>query len=240
MTEKEIREEGYTVVFLSDLHYGTVLDKEQLQKAANSIEKEKPDVVILGGDIVDESTTLEEMEEAFSVLGGISSQYGIYFVYGNHDRSNYSASPNYSEQQLADAVKQAGIQTLEDTACEINGEIVLIGRGDKGDGKTGRKSVSQLVEGLDDGKVWILVDHRPADYEAAEKSGCEMILSGHTHGGQIWPIGILSGIAQMDEMNYGYREQGNLTAIVSSGIAGWGLPIRTEGHSEYVVISLSK
>ena len=75
-------------------------------------------------------------------------------------------------------------------------------------------------------------------YKKAENTGCDMILSGHTHAGQIWPVGLFASLFHFDELNYGEQKQGNLDAIVTSGIAGWGYPIRTEKHSEYVVVNL--
>ena len=239
-TDKEIREEGYTIVFFSDLHYGTAANSGQLKQAMDAIEGENPDIVILGGDIVDERTSLAQMQEAFEIMGNIHTRYGIYYVYGNHDKSEYTQRPNYTAAQLADAIEQAGIRILEDETCEINGEILLIGRADRGHGAGTRKSVFQLVEGADAAKEWILIDHQPVEYADVMESGCGLILSGHTHAGQVWPLGFLAEVFHTDEMTYGYRQAGSLTEVVSSGIAGWGYPVRTEKHSEYVVIHLMK
>ena len=239
-TDKEIREEGYNIVFFSDLHYGTAVNSGQLKQAMDAIEGENPDIVILGGDIVDERTSLAQMQEAFEIMGNIHTRYGIYYVYGNHDKSEYTQRPNYTAAQLADAIEQAGIRILEDETCEINGEILLIGRADRGHGAGTRKSVFQLVEGADAAKEWILIDHQPVEYADVMESGCGLILSGHTHAGQVWPLGFLAEVFHTDEMTYGYRQAGSLTEVVSSGIAGWGYPVRTEKHSEYVVIHLMK
>ena len=84
-TNKNIRSEGYRVDFISDLHFGTTMDNETLQKYCDKISKTNADVVILGGDIVDESTTLKQMQDAFKILSTIKSNYGVYYVYGNHD-----------------------------------------------------------------------------------------------------------------------------------------------------------
>ncbi|MDE5819855.1 MAG: metallophosphoesterase [Lachnospiraceae bacterium] len=240
LTDKEIREEGYTIVFFSDLHYGTTMDGEQLKRAADAIESENPDMVILGGDIVDERTSLAQMQEAFEIMGNIRTEYGIYYVYGNHDRSEYAERPNYTAAQLEDAIERAGIHILEDEAYAVNSEILLIGRADRGHGSDTRKSIFQLVEGADAAKEWILIDHQPVEYADVMESGCGLMLSGHTHAGQVWPLGFLAEVFHTNELTYGYREEGNLTEVVSSGIAGWGYPVRTQKHSEYVVIHLIK
>ncbi len=235
-TEKNIREEGYTIVLISDLHYGISLDRGQLEKVCTSIGEEAPDIVVLCGDIIDEHTTLAQMHEAFDVLGKTPSRYGVFYVYGNHDKRFRTAK--YTEEQLTDAVTQSGIQILDDSVLEINSELTLIGRADRGYGEIGRKSVAALVDGLNPASEWVVLDHQPAEYDEVEKNGGDLILSGHTHAGQLWPTGIFADLLRLDEMNYGCKKQGNLNAIVSSGIAGWGYPLRTEKHSEYVVVYL--
>ena len=89
-TEKNIRSEGYKILVLSDLHTGLTLNGEQLEQKVAEMSYQNPDVVILDGDIVDESTTFEQMQEAFSILSKISNRYGIYYVYGNHDKNAYT------------------------------------------------------------------------------------------------------------------------------------------------------
>lgn len=236
--ENRIREEGYTIVFFSDLHYGTTMDAEQLRRAAALIESENPDIVILGGDIVDERTSLEQMKEAFAIMGDIRSRYGIFYVYGNHDKNEYSDHSAYTAAELQDTIERVGIHILEDEACEINGELVLIGRADRGHAPDMRKTAAQLVENADADKEWILIDHQPVEYAEVMESGCGLMLSGHTHAGQVWPLGTLAELFQTNELTYGCRRDGSLTKIVTSGIAGWGYPVRTEKHSEYVVIHL--
>lgn len=93
-------------------------------------------------------------------------------------------------------------------------------------------------EQLDPAQKWIVLDHQPAEYRQAAEAGCDLILSGHTHAGQIWSAGLFAALFHFDELNYGEKDVENLHAIVTSGIAGWGYPIRTERHSEYVVIQL--
>lgn len=111
-TQKDIRSEGHQLALLSDLHYGISMDDDQLQKAADRISAEKPDFVVLDGDIVDESTTLSQMQSAFRILGSIHSKYGIYYTYGNHDKNNYTSTPNYTADQLTETIKENKIHIL--------------------------------------------------------------------------------------------------------------------------------
>ena len=237
-TQKDIQTEGYRLVLLSDLHYGVSMSDEQLQKVADRISRENPDIVVLDGDIVDENTTSEQMKSAFHILGTIDSKYGIYYTYGNHDKNNYSTTPNYTADQLAETIKRNDIQILEDDTAVINDEVVLIGRVDRGYGNENRQTIFDLTSKLDKKQEWVVLDHQPADYENVKKTGCDIILSGHTHAGQIWPAGLFASLFHFDELNYGKIQRENLNAVVTSGIAGWGYPIRTEKHSEYVVLNI--
>ena len=202
-TRKAIRAEGYRLVLLSDLHDGLTLNGAQLRAVAERIDAEQPDAIILDGDLVDESTTLEEMEEAFEILGQLNSTYGIYYVYGNHDQNNYTSSPNYTREQLADTIRKNGITILEDESVTLGSDLTLIGRADRGDGSFQRKEISELVASLNPEQEWILLDHQPSDYQKAEQAGCDLILSGHTHAGQIWPAGLFATLFHFDELNYG-------------------------------------
>ena len=158
-TEKNIRSDGYRLVLLSDLHYGVSMNDAQLQKVADRISRENPDIVVLDGDIVDESTTLDQMESAFKILGAIDSRYGVYYTYGNHDKNNYTTTPNYTADKLADTIKANNISILEDDTTTINNEITLIGRADRGDGNGNRQEISKLTANLDDKQEWIVLDH---------------------------------------------------------------------------------
>lgn len=91
---------------------GVSMNDSQLQKVVERISSEKPDIVVLDGDIVDESTTLNQMQSAFKILGGIDSQYGIYYTYGNHDKNNYTSEPNYTVDKLADTIRENKINIL--------------------------------------------------------------------------------------------------------------------------------
>ena len=146
--------------------------------------------------------------------------------------SNYSNAPLYSVEQLDSVIRQAGIRILDDSTAEINDDLVLIGRADKGDGDRDRKGIDELVSQLDSNKEWIVLDHQPIEYAQVEQAGADMIISGHTHAGQIWPAGTLSKLFRINELNYGHKKIGDMDAIVTAGIAGWGYPIRTEKHSD--------
>lgn len=240
-TEKPIREGGYRIVFLSDLHFGTTMDQEKLQQYCERMEQEQPDLVILGGDIVDERTTLRETEEAFQKLAHIPSTYGTYYVYGNHDKGRYSNTCDFTETELAKTIIDAGVKILEDNTVLLNEELSISGRKDRSYAASEsvyRKAAADLVKEVPQETYHILVDHQPRDMEENASAGYDLMLSGHTHAGQMWPVGLITTLFDKQTVNYGQKSFGNMQLIVSSGIAGWGYPLRTGKHSEYVVIQI--
>jgi len=233
-TSKNVGE--YKIALITDTHYGTIQDTQILKEAIVDISEQCPDIVVLGGDIVEDGTSKESMKEAFEVLGKINSKYGIYYVYGNHDRQRYSSNPSYTEEELAQTITDSGIKILKDEHVVINNEIVLVGRDDAAWGNTSdRATIPELLEGVDMDKYIVMLDHQPVEFEENVEAGVDLELSGHTHAGQIWPVGIFNEITGL---NYGLYNDGKSNAIVSSGFAGWRYTIRTGGRSEYVIINI--
>lgn len=241
-TDKPIRSQGYRIALVADLHFGTTMNEEKLKKWCNEIEGKKPDLVVLCGDIVDENTTLAQMENAVKILGSIKSNYGTFYVYGNHDKGTYASKPNFTVEQLKSELESNKINVLQDEIYSINGEFTIIGRQDKGfSSETKRKTCRELLGNVDIAQNFLLLlDHQPSGLKENSKSGIDLQLSGHTHGGQIWPVGLISNILRFGELNYGYEKIDKYQVIVTSGIAGWGYPIRTGSHSEYVIVEVRR
>lgn len=242
-TEKEIRDEGYNIVFLSDLHFGTTMDLDRLQKYCKRIEEEKPDLVLLGGDIVDESSTMEEVKEAFGALGQVRSTYGTYYVYGNHDKGRYSPSCDFTERELAEAIEEAGVKILEDETVQISKDLCVTGRRDRSDASRDdvrREAPEKLLEDGSKAGFCIVADHQPREMEENAAAGYDLMLSGHTHAGQMWPVGLITTLFDKNTFNYGRKNFGDMELIVSSGIGGWGYAFRTGKHSEIVVVHVEK
>ncbi len=235
-TEKKVGR--YRIALLTDIHYDTVQDTEVLTDKLQEISASRPDFVVLGGDIVEEGTSKEKMREVFELLGGIENRYGIYFVYGNHDRQPYTEKRSYTDEELEQAVTGNGIRILEDSFCEIGDDLVLAGRADAAlMTETHRASTEEILRGVDRSKFIVMVDHQPIQAEENEEQGVDLELSGHTHAGQIFPVGYVT--EWFGGLNYGAYQEENCRVIVSSGIAGWRYSIRTGKHCEYVLIDIS-
>lgn len=241
-TEKALRPEGYRVVMIADSHYGVAGSYEDLVIKADEISSLSPDAVILCGDIVDETTEPSQVDEIFDAFGGIRTAYGVYFVWGNHDRSSAALHTQFSEEYLRNAIAENGITILEDEVLNINDDLVIVGREDKYEAKKGkdRKPMEVLMQDVDRSRFVICADHQPSSFEEESRCGVDLILSGHTHGGQIWPARQVEEILALDDGIYGRYEIGNTTAIVTSGFYGWSWPVKSGVPSEYVVVDIRK
>lgn len=230
---------NYRIILITDTHYDTIQSPDVIKNKIEEMNALKPDFVVLGGDIVEEGTSKEAMQEVFQVLGSIDAKYGIYYVYGNHDKQPYTDQPAYTEEELEQAILINGITILKDQWITINDDLLLAGRDDAAWGnQSGRACVEELLQGADRERYMIMLDHQPIEAEENASQGVDLELSGHTHAGQIFPVGYIS--EWTGTLNYGEYQRDNCKVIVSSGATGWGYPIRTEGKCEYVVIDLEK
>ena len=222
LTSSKSLPKDYKVVMASDLHLGYHNPCKELARWIDMINAEKPDFILMAGDIVDGSIRplLEEnMAEEFRRL-----QAPVYACLGNHEY--YSGEPRARQ-----FIKDAGIRLLIDEAAVIDSSIVVIGRDDRTNMK--RKDVNALMAGVDKSKYVILLDHQPYNLEHSEAAGVDFQLSGHTHRGQVWPISWITDAIY--ECSWGSHQRGDTQYYVSSGIGIWGGKFRIGTQSEYVV-----
>lgn len=223
------------IVMLSDLHYPNATNEEDLHQIIEDLKKEKPSFYVLNGDIVDEFTTTKQMKTLFQELGKLTDTAEVYYVFGNHDNQHYAKNPSFSKETLKKTIEANGITVLQDKILNAH-QITLIGREDS---EEKRESLKDLIKQCGLNSYIILLDHQPSDLELCQKLGVDLQLSGHTHNGQIFPVGTLASSFNFFDHGYGITKKGNFTQITTSGIRGWGFPARTQGISEYVSISIT-
>lgn len=231
-TSKDIKDTR--IVYLADFHYPNGMTKASLKKLIAQLKEEKPDYYCLGGDIVDEFTTRKELKSLSDSLGALTEVAPVYYVYGNHDNQHYSSKPVFTKEEIKAELSRNNIQTLQDTVVQSEG-LLLIGREDAE--QADRKELEQLMDQNNEAYT-IVLDHQPVELEICMENGVDLQLSGHTHNGQIFPLGLLSSLFQINEHDYGILKKGDFTQITTSGINGWGFPLRTQGQSEYLVVQL--
>ncbi|OHW63232.1 putative metallophosphoesterase [Andreesenia angusta] len=223
---------GLKVVFASDIHLGNIVGNSRLEELIQVINKEKPDIVLLGGDIVDEDVEYFIDEKMADRLEKIDSKYGVYGVLGNHE---YIGG---SEEEFEAILSKSQVKILKDEHEEAGG-VVLVGRDDlSGERFSGvpRAELEELLRDVDTEKPVIMMDHQPMKSGEAKNLGVDLLLSGHTHRGQLFPGSIIT--SAIYDIDWGIKSYGDMEAIVSSGYGTWGPPIKIGSNSEVVVINV--
>jgi predicted MPP superfamily phosphohydrolase len=220
------------VALVTDIHLGTIISNFRLEQMVDMVNTIRPDIVLLAGDIVDEDLAPVIQNNLGGLLRSIRSRYGVYAVTGNHE---YIGGVESACRYL----RENGIIMLRDEAVLIDGCFYLIGREDRTISQfTGkrRKSLGEIMEGVDRRLPMILMDHQPLRLSDAAENGIDLQVSGHTHHGQLWPAGIITGMIY--EISRGYKLISGTNVYVSSGYGTWGPPSRVGTVPEVVYIKL--
>ena len=215
------------VVGISDLHLGYTIGAKELQEWVQIINTEKPDIVVIGGDLIDNNVKLVKHMELDKILRKLEAPMGVYACLGNHE---YIAGVKES----IDFHNRANIKILQDTTIEVTENLTLIGRDDVHN--PNRKPLSKVVNGVNNGSLKLLLDHQPSNLEEAENQNIDLQFSGHTHNGQIYPITLV--VEAMFENPHGMIKKGLTKVYVSSGLGIWGGKFRLGTQSEYVVFDI--
>ncbi|MDO5521017.1 MAG: metallophosphoesterase [bacterium] len=225
---------GLKIIMISDTHVGTAIKEAQLDALIDKVNKQNPDLICLVGDIIDENSPEGLIEYTYQACGRLKSKYGTFFTIGNHE-----LYMNQNYLQIAKGFKKYGIIPLLDQAYLVDHKFYIAGRLDYDLVREGghRKTVKQLLEGVNTEYPVILLDHQPEQYEEASEAGVDLVLSGHTHNGQLYPGNYI--ILLGNESGYGYEKLGNLHTIVSSGVGTWGFAMRVGSKSELVEITVN-
>lgn len=228
-------------VLIADSHMGITLDGEDFAEQMQRIKELDPDIVLIAGDFVDDDSRRIDAMRACEALGEISPGYGTYFIYGNHDKGYYESYRDFTYQELAAALEENGVTILEDESVLVNDDFYVIGRQDKSEEQKGgsRASMEELTRDLDSSKYTLVLDHQPNSYDEEAACGADLVLSGHTHGGHLFPAGYIGLLMGANDKVYGSERRGNTDFLVTSGISGWAIPFKTGAVSEIVVINIT-
>lgn len=233
-TGKDLGTPRLRIVALADAHLGITLSGEEFARQMERVQETNPDAVVIVGDFVDDDSSREDMIAACRGLGELQTTYGVFFIYGNHD-NGYFRYRNFTGEDLLRELADNRVRVLRDETVPL-GDVYLVGRQDKS--QRGRESAAALTAGLDRSKYIVMLDHQPNDYAAEEEAGADLVISGHTHGGHIWPAGHIGIWIGANDKTYGAERRGNTDFLVTSGISGWGIPFKTGCISEFVVIDI--
>lgn len=246
--EKEAEVDSMKAVLVADLHLGYSIGYKMMEQMVDKINQQEPDVVFIAGDIFDNVYDgIYKPEEIIGLLKQIKTKYGIYACYGNHDVSErlfggfsiQSREADYRDERMDEFLEEAGIVVLNDEATVIANSVALIGRIDyqktcTADGQ--RESLESLMNRVDTDMPVIVLDHQPRDLEEVSQQGVDLMLSGHTHDGQFFPLTIATNL--MWKNPYGLKRYNNMDSIVTSGVGVYGPLMRVGSISEICVVNI--
>lgn len=224
------------IALIADSHLGTSFDGDGFAQHMETIEKQKPDLLVIAGDFVDDSSKKKDMIKACEALGKMNLEYGVFYVYGNHDKG-YFNTRDFSAEELEAELIANGVHVLKDEAELIDNHFYIVGRKDK---SMERLEIDELLKGLDTSRYIIVADHQPGDYDKEAESTADLVLSGHTHGGWFFPVTIINNLLKIDDRLYGHEQRNGTDFIVTSGISDWDLKFKTGTKSEYVIVNIGK
>jgi len=216
------------IVLVTDIHLGALFGRSYAEELTESINLQAADIVLFGGDLVDNSLDYLLREKSYEPLKHIKSRYGVYAVLGNHDHFNGRLR---EEMEL---FRSAGFRILVDEAVDLPCNVHLAGLEDYR--SEPRNPYLELLAGTDPEKANLLLDHQPRRFLEAEKAGYDLYMAGHTHGGQQAPLNLVT--RRMYLLDYGSKKFGRMMGVVSCGYGLWGSPVRIGNTPEIVVIRL--
>lgn len=222
------------IVMISDLHLGAVGSEERLGDIVGQINSLKPDLVCISGDFFDtDFAAIRDVEAAKTKLRGISSTYGVYACLGNHDGGQ-------TFSQMKEFLTDSNITLLNDEYSIINHSLLLVGRADAspigGYEDHKRKELSEFLK-RPNGLPIIVMDHNPSGFDDYNDD-TYLVLSGHTHDGQMFPANIITDMMYTTDYGYYKNPKNGAQMIISSGVGYWGIPMRVGTGSEIVSITV--
>lgn len=214
---------SYTIAHLTDVHIGPMIGREFAEVLVRRVNALRPDAVVITGDLVD--GRLSELRPHIEPLRSLRAHDGVFSVTGNHEYY-WNAEP------WMEHIRSLGITVLRNERITLRDAIELAGVDDS----TAAEDVPRAVRGRDPARPLVLLAHHPRTIERAMKAGVDLQLSGHTHGGQLLPLGWLARL--FDPKVAGLAKFGSTWLYVSEGTGFWGPPLRVGTRCEIAAITL--
>ncbi|MBF6469791.1 metallophosphoesterase [Nocardia beijingensis] len=219
--------DGFRIAVVSDVHLGPILGRGFAERVVRTINDTLPDLIAVVGDLVDGS--VEHLRSAVEPLAGLRARHGAFFVTGNHEYFS-------GAEQWVEHVQELGMHLLANARTELPG-FDLAGVNDVQGERTGQgPDFGKALGDRDRARAAVLLAHQPVLIDDAVAHGVDLQLSGHTHGGQLWPGNYLAGLANPTVA--GLERYGDTQLYVSRGAGAWGPPVRVGAPSDITVVEL--
>ncbi|HHO42620.1 MAG TPA: metallophosphoesterase, partial [Epsilonproteobacteria bacterium] len=232
ITLRKLKKE-YKIVQLSDIHIGGLIDEQFIRKIVKKVNAMKPDLVVITGDLVD--IKMIYAKNAIQELSLLESTYGTFFVTGNHEFL-------HDTKEILALLELNRIKVLDNKSVYIGDEGLgfnLAGVHDIFGYRVGRykPDITKALRGCDSDLPTILLAHQPLFIKEAENHDIDLMLSGHTHGGQIYPFRFLVKLQQPYIAGH-YKHNDKIQVYVNRGTGYWGPPMRLGSLPEITLLNL--
>ncbi|AGZ44003.1 hypothetical protein AFR_28710 [Actinoplanes friuliensis DSM 7358] len=219
---------GFRIAVVSDLHLGPLLGRGFAQHVVDTINSTQPDLIAVVGDLVDGS--VQDLGPAVAPLAQLRARHGSFFVTGNHEYL-------YDARRWIDVVRDLGVHPLENALVELPG-FDLAGVNDvEGKRQEQGPDFARALGDRDRSRTAVLLAHQPRMIDEAVEHGVDLQLSGHTHGGQLWPGPYVAELVMPTVA--GLHRYGDTQLYVTRGAGAWGPPVRVGAPSDITVIELA-
>ncbi|BBC36063.1 Ser/Thr phosphatase family protein [Streptomyces graminofaciens] len=219
---------GFRIAVVSDIHLGPMLGRGFAQKVVDTINSTQPDLIAVVGDLVDGS--VKDLGPAAAPLADLKARHGSFFVTGNHEYFS-------GAEQWVEKVRDLGLTPLENDRTELPyldlAGVNDVAGEDEGQGPDFKKALADR----DTSRTVVLLAHQPVQIHDAIDYGVDLQLSGHTHGGQLWPMNYVAQAA--NPTLAGLERYGDTQLYVSRGAGAWGPPVRVGAPSDITVVELA-
>ncbi|MFI0818710.1 metallophosphoesterase [Streptomyces sp. NPDC021098] len=222
------RAHGFRIAVVSDIHLGPVLGRSHTRRVVETINRTNPDLIAVVGDLVDGSVA--DLGPAAEPLRGLRSRLGSFFVTGNHEYFS-------GARQWVDHVRELGVRPLENERVELPwfdlAGVNDVAGEDEGQGPDFERALGDR----DRARASVLLAHQPVVIDDAVERGVDLQLSGHTHGGQLWPGEYVAALANPTVA--GLERYGDTQLYVTRGAGAWGPPVRVGAPPDVTVVELA-
>ncbi|MFI0733205.1 metallophosphoesterase [Streptomyces sp. NPDC021225] len=219
---------GFRIAVVSDIHLGPILGRAHTRRIVETINRTNPDMIAVVGDLVDGSVA--DLGSAAEPLRELRARHGSYFVTGNHEYFSGAA-------QWVDHVRELGLRPLENQRTELGGFDLAgvndVAGEDEGEGPDFKAALGDR----DPARACVLLAHQPVVIHDAVDHGVDLQLSGHTHGGQMWPGNYVAELANPTAA--GLERYGDTQLYVTRGAGAWGPPVRVGAPPDITVVELA-
>ncbi|MFA6003563.1 MAG: metallophosphoesterase [Elusimicrobiota bacterium] len=219
--------EGFKIVQLSDLHLGVTVPLARFARIAGQVNALDPDLIVLTGDLLDPGRL--DAAQAAAIGRSLKARAGKFGVLGNHEFYHGIAA-------AADCYASCGARLLRNEVAVLPEGLQIAGFDDLQAGRVGRAAIDEVLGRLDPDRPSLVLSHQPGIGDAAAAHGVGLVLSGHTHAGQIFPFTL--AVRAVHKYFHGLYRLGRTTLYVTSGTGQWGPPMRLFTRSEIVLITL--